>query len=86
MENPMNPAATAVYRENRRNFSLKELKLHHGNWAAFSPDGRRIVASAPTLVELSEQLRKANSSLQEVVLESIDMEPNLTNIGGAEFL
>jgi hypothetical protein len=47
----MNPK---VYRENRARFPLAELKSYHGQWVAFSLDGRRIIASNQDLGTLDK--------------------------------
>jgi hypothetical protein len=79
-------ASSSVYRENRAKFSLEELQKFDGQWVAFSNDGRRIVASAPTIADLASQIRTANNSLQDVVLERIEMDSLEVHLGGAELL
>jgi hypothetical protein len=82
----MNPASTKEYRENRATFPPEELRKRAGQWAAFSGDGRRIVAGAASLAELAGQVRAAQEELQNVVLERIQMEPQEMHLGAAEWL
>ena len=51
--------------------SADELRKHRGHWIAFSPDGRRIVASSLTLANLDALVRAAGENPEEVLLERI---------------
>ena len=82
----MKTASTNVYRENRAKFSLEELRIRDGQWVAFSADGQRIVASAATIAELSEQVGAAQEGLSDLVLERVEMESTDINLGAAELL
>ena len=73
------------YRNNRARFPQAELVKYQGSWIAFSADGHRIVASAPTISELADQVRTAQEDMQNVVLERIEMESMEVYLGGAEF-
>jgi hypothetical protein len=78
----MTVAMTKVYRQNRANFPADELKRYDGQWVAFSPDGRRVVASGESIAELSEHVVAARNDLQDVVLERIELEVGETNAVG----
>jgi hypothetical protein len=80
----MNPASTTVFRENRERFSIEELEKHQGEWVAFSPDGRRIVASAPSIAEVVDRLRADKQDTQNVVFEHIEFDSDVIYLGGAE--
>jgi hypothetical protein len=45
---------------------------YHGNWVAFSEDGRRLLAAAPDFVELDSLLRAQGENPEQVALEFID--------------
>jgi len=62
---------TRQLRENRSAFSTAELAKYRGQWVAFSPDGRRIVASAGTLADLEERLTNAGEDAQRLAFESV---------------
>jgi len=82
----MQIASTSAYGENRGRFPLEELRKFDGKWVAFSADGQRVVASAPTITELANQVRTAKSNLHEVVLERIELDTDEIYLGGAELL
>ncbi len=82
----MNIASTKAYRENRAKFPQEELRKRDGQWVAFSADGQRIVASAATIAELANQMRSTQVTLQNVVLERIEMAGLEINLGAAELL
>ncbi len=82
----MRASSTLVYRKNRDRFPVEELRKFDGKWVAFSPDGQRIVASATSIAELSNQVHAAHENLQDVVLEHIEMDSTEINLGGAELL
>lgn len=48
-----------------------QLSAYRGCWVAFSGDGCRLIASANTLTNLEEKLRKAGEDLEEVLLDWI---------------
>jgi hypothetical protein len=73
-----------TYRENRSRFSVEELRRYDGQWAAFSPDGRQIVASDSSLTGLLEALQAAGTDPQTVVLERIELETGDAFVGGAD--
>jgi hypothetical protein len=54
------------------------------NAAAFSPDGRQIVASDSSLTGLLEALQAAGTDPQTVVLERIELETGDAFVGGAD--
>jgi hypothetical protein len=63
---------TRQLRNNRSAFPAAELDKYRGQWVAFSADGRRIVASAPDLVELDALLVAVGEDPEQVALEFID--------------
>ena len=71
------------YRENRARFPLAELRKYCGQWVAFTPDGRRIVASSEDLATLDGLIVAAGEDPERVGLERIDLED--TYLGAAEF-
>src|SRR5436190_1349069 len=76
----MKTSSTAAYRENRAKFPSEELRKMDGQWVAFSADGQRIVASAATIAELSNQVHAVHEDLREVVLEHIEVESTDINL------
>jgi hypothetical protein len=72
------------YRTNRVTFPPAELGRYRGQWVAFSPDGRRILAGAEALERLEEQLAALGEDPQQVVLEHIPGPEDDTSLGGAE--
>ena len=52
-------------------FSLEKLSEHRGRWVAFSPDGRRLIASSANLAELDALVRRVGEDPEEVLLERI---------------
>jgi hypothetical protein len=60
---------TQEFRLNRSRFPREELEKHRGQWVAFSSDGRRIVASAPTLEGLERQFQMAGEDAQQLAFE-----------------
>ncbi len=63
---------TRQFRENRSAFPAAELAKYHGQWIAFSLDGRQIIASAPDFVELDSVLVARGEDPESVALEFID--------------
>jgi hypothetical protein len=70
------------YRENRARFPLAELRTYAGQWVAFSPDGRRVVAHSEDLAELDKLVAAAGEDPERVALERIELED--VYLGGAE--
>jgi hypothetical protein len=70
------------YRENRARFPLAELVKYHGQWVAFSLDGRRIIASSQDLATLDGLVVAAGEDPEQVALERIEQED--IYLGGAE--
>jgi hypothetical protein len=62
---------TLEYRTNRAQFPREELAKHHGQWVAFSLDGRRILAGDEELERLGERLMARGEDLQQVVFEYV---------------
>jgi len=60
---------TQEYHLNRPRFPQTQLAAYHGQWVAFSSDGRRIVRHGSTIGELEEELAKAGQDAQQVVFE-----------------
>lgn len=52
-------------------FYVKELSKHRGHWVTFSADGRRLIASCPTLSDLDAQVLAAGEDPEEVLLERV---------------
>jgi hypothetical protein len=50
---------------------IEELLKHRGRWVAFSPDGRRIVASSANLAELDALVQAAGEDPEKVLFEQI---------------
>lgn len=80
----MKLSSTSVYRRNRANFPLEELRKRNGQWVAFNVDGSRIVASAETVAELARQVEAAHEDLSAVVLEYVEVEDMEIALGAAE--
>jgi hypothetical protein len=62
---------TQEFRQNRQRFPREELAKYRGQWVAFSPDGRWIVASAPALEALHQRLEAAGENIQQQAFEGI---------------
>ena len=52
-------------------FPLEDLSKHRGCWVAFSPDGRRLIASSISLVTLDAHVRATGENPEEVLLERV---------------
>ena len=65
---------------------MDELRKYDGQWVAFSADGRRVLASAPSIADVATLLRVAQVDLQNAVLEHIEMDSTEINLGSAELL
>src|SRR5947209_8626042 len=90
MQPPLDYRSTAMnrqqYRNNRAAFPRAELARYRGQWVAFSPDGRRLLAGAEALERLEEQLAALGEDPQQVVLERVPGPEDDTCVGGAESL
>lgn len=75
-----------TYQENRAKFPITELQEHTGKWAAFSPDGTRIIASAEDIEKLTAEVENAGVDPQEVVFERIELDTDEVFLGAAELL
>lgn len=82
----MRAAAMKIYRQNRASFPVEDLRQYDGRWVAFSADGRRIIASARTIGQLSERVVAELEDFQDVILEKIEIETVDVQVGGAELL
>lgn len=71
------------YMKNRSQFPLDQLESFAGQYVAWSPDGRRIVASAKDFEELDSLVRTAGENPEECVIEGIPAQD--TVVGGAFF-
>ncbi|GEM_PF-5591013 len=80
---PARKYSVASYREQRQRIPAAELAKHSGKWAAFSRDGRRVVASAKDLQQLAKKLVAAGENPQKFVYEFVGVEDSF--ITGAEF-
>ena len=65
------PAIAAPQEPVPEDVTWKELAKHRGHWVAFSPDGRRLIASATMLASLDTLVRAAGENPEEVLLERI---------------
>jgi hypothetical protein len=66
------PPDLSHYDENRARFPLDELVKYAGQYVAFSPDGKRIVASGETEEEVDRKLLAAGIHPSQVVGSYID--------------
>jgi hypothetical protein len=73
-----------LFRKNRASIPVAELAKHRGQWIAFSSDGCTILAGAPSIAELEEQLISLGQNPQQVALEYVPGPEEDINIGGAE--
>jgi hypothetical protein len=78
------PMLTKEFRENRKRFPHEELAKYRGQWVAFSPDGRRIVASAPTLEALHQRLEAAGEDVQQLPMEGVPGPDDDFSLGSEE--
>ena len=72
------------YRNSRRAFPLDELAKYRSQWVAFSPDGRRILASGQAIECVETQLSALGEDPQQVVFEYISGPDDDFCVGGAE--
>ena len=82
----MKTISYTTFRENRAQFPLAELRKYDGQWVAFAPDGKSIIAGAVTIAELAEAIRTMNVQLGEVMFDHIVSESDDIHVGGAEFM
>jgi hypothetical protein len=68
----LDPPDLGAYSENRSKFPLDELAKYAGKHVAFSPDGKRIVASGDTEEEMEENVIAAGIHPSQVVGAYID--------------
>jgi hypothetical protein len=73
---------TLEFQKNRARHSLSELMKYRGQWVAFSPDGRRIVASSTDLEALDELVVAAGENPELTAYERIELED--VHLGSAE--
>ena len=59
------------FTKNRLQFPLEELSKYAGSYVAWSPDGRKIVASDTDLVRLDEAIRQAGYDPSETLVSSV---------------
>src|ERR1700727_2556821 len=71
------------FRRNRKLIPPDELAKHEGRWAAFSADGKRIIASNADIGALRQQVFAASEDPETTILEFIGMEEGIF-VGGAE--
>jgi hypothetical protein len=78
------PMFTREFLENRQRFPLEELAKYRGQWVAFSPDGRRIVAGAETLEALHQRLEAAGEDTQQLAFEGVPRPDDDISLGAEE--
>ena len=66
------PPDLSEYAENRPRFPLEELAKYAGLYVAFTPDGKRIVASGETEEEVDKKLLAAGIHPSQVVGGYVD--------------
>jgi hypothetical protein len=79
------PPALSDWEVNRERFTDEALAPYEGQWVAFSRDCKRIVASAPDLLELDQRVISAGEDPNHVCLEFVPVASDETWPGGAEF-
>jgi hypothetical protein len=81
---PARKYSVASYHEQRQRIPAEELAKHNGKWAAFSRDGKRVLASGTTLAALEKKLRAAGRDPLDAVYEFVGEEDSV--VTGAQFL
>ena len=76
---------TKDYVKNRARFPIAELLTHRGKWAAFNPEGSRIIANAATPEELETTLADLGMSAQDVVWEWVPGPDEDCSLGAQEW-
>lgn len=71
MASPISQATSRDSQTIVEDVPIDELLKHRGRWVAFSPDGRRIVASSANLRELDALIQAAGEDPEEVLFEQI---------------
>ncbi len=74
-----------VYELNRQQFTSAALAHYANQWVAFSLDGHRIIAAAPTLLALDQRLSALGEDPQHVGLEFLtdeDTSAGHAGVGG----
>jgi hypothetical protein len=69
---PPEPPDIREYHENRCNFPLADLIPYAGKYVAWSPDGKRILASGDDMEEVERKLQAAGIHPSQVVGDYIE--------------
>ncbi len=69
------------YVKNRQQFPMDELVKYRGAYVAWSPDGKRVVASSENLEGLDSLVRAAGEDPTECIVEGI---PDTDSVIGGE--
>jgi len=69
------------YERNRQQFTAAQVGPYQNQWVAFSPDGKRIIAAALTLLELDRRLVGLGENPEQVGLEFLIADE--CSLGGA---
>ncbi|CAN5151050.1 hypothetical protein BH10PLA2_BH10PLA2_28890 [soil metagenome] len=62
---------TAEFHNNRAAFPLTELAKYQGQWIAFDPDGTKVIAAAPSLLECHGKAKAAGFDPENVGFEGV---------------